>query len=77
MPVENSSDPLRVSPWPADRHQVSERERQLEALVYLLLNHTSHTDLQSPISECRLCGKVGGLRNVRIFMLYLSLYLQP
>nr|XP_040047914.1 zinc finger protein Gfi-1b-like isoform X1 [Gasterosteus aculeatus aculeatus] len=57
VPVENSSDPLRVSPWPADRHQVSERERQLEALVYLLLNHTSHTDLQSPISECRLCGK--------------------
>ncbi|XP_037333280.1 zinc finger protein Gfi-1-like [Pungitius pungitius] len=57
VPVENSGVPLLVSPWAADRHQVSERERQLEGLVYLLLNHVSHTDLKSPVGECPLCGK--------------------
>ncbi|XP_068593165.1 zinc finger protein Gfi-1b isoform X2 [Cebidichthys violaceus] len=56
-PVENRDVPRPVSPWTADGHQASERERQLEGLVYLLLNHTSHTDLKSPVSECPLCEK--------------------
>ncbi|KAF3846832.1 hypothetical protein F7725_003910 [Dissostichus mawsoni] len=37
--------------------QASERERHLEGLVFMLLKHTSHTDLRSPVSECPLCGK--------------------
>ncbi|XP_042361117.1 zinc finger protein Gfi-1b-like isoform X1 [Plectropomus leopardus] len=56
-PVETRNAPMLVSPWTADRHQISERERQLEGLVFLLLNHTSHTDLKSPVSECPLCDK--------------------
>ncbi|XP_054464029.1 zinc finger protein Gfi-1b-like [Anoplopoma fimbria] len=56
-PTENKDVPLPVSPWTADRHQASQRERQLEGLVYMLLNHTSHTDLKSPVSECPLCEK--------------------
>lgn len=43
------------------RYQASERERELERLVFLLLSHTSHTDLKSPVSECPLCEKVGVL----------------
>ncbi|KAG8006464.1 Zinc finger protein Gfi-1b [Nibea albiflora] len=56
-PVENRDAPLWVSPWLVDRHQASERERELERLVFMLLNHTSHTDLKSPVSECPLCEK--------------------
>ncbi|XP_078125639.1 uncharacterized protein LOC144530097 isoform X2 [Sander vitreus] len=56
-PVENRDAPLPFSPWTADRHQASERERQLERLVFILVNHTSHTDLKSPVSECPLCEK--------------------
>ncbi|XP_049416726.1 zinc finger protein Gfi-1b-like [Epinephelus fuscoguttatus] len=56
-PVENRDAPLPVSPWTVDRHQASARERQLEGLVFMLLNHTSHTDLKSPVSECPLCDK--------------------
>ncbi|KAL7377804.1 hypothetical protein ABVT39_004562 [Epinephelus coioides] len=56
-PMENRDAPLPVSPWTVDRHQASTRERQLEGLVFMLLNHTSHTDLKSPVSECPLCDK--------------------
>ncbi|XP_059204621.1 zinc finger protein Gfi-1b-like [Centropristis striata] len=56
-PVETRDAPLPVSPWTVDRQQGSERERQLEGLVFMLLNHTSHTDLKSPVSECPLCEK--------------------
>ncbi|TNN57860.1 Zinc finger protein Gfi-1 [Liparis tanakae] len=58
-PVDNGDVPLPVYPWTADRRQASERERQLEGLVYMLLNQSSHTDLiKSPVSECPLCEKV-------------------
>ncbi|KAF3700587.1 Zinc finger protein Gfi-1b Growth factor-independent protein 1B [Channa argus] len=52
-PVDSSA----VSPWLSHRHQASERERELEKLVLMLLNHTSHTDPKSPVSECPLCEK--------------------
>lgn len=64
-PVENRDAPLPVSPWSSDRHRASEREQELERLVLMLLNHTSHTNLRSPVSECPLCEKVGGLWIVR------------
>ncbi|XP_029914445.1 zinc finger protein Gfi-1b [Myripristis murdjan] len=52
-------EPLqRVLPWSADCTLRSERERELERLVYMLVRHTSHTDLKSPASECPLCEKV-------------------
>ncbi|CAJ1075671.1 zinc finger protein Gfi-1b-like [Xyrichtys novacula] len=58
IPSEKKRDtPPLASPWSSDRHQVSERERELERLVFMLLNHTSHTDLKSPVSECPLCEK--------------------
>ncbi|XP_023272070.1 zinc finger protein Gfi-1b-like [Seriola lalandi dorsalis] len=57
IPVENREAPLAVSPWSSDRHQASDRERELERLVFMLLNHTSHTDLKSPVSQCPLCEK--------------------
>ncbi|KAJ4932115.1 hypothetical protein JOQ06_010545 [Pogonophryne albipinna] len=49
-------------PWPSVEGrevplQASERERHLEGLVFMLLKHTSHTDLRSPVSECPLCEK--------------------
>ncbi|XP_051244740.1 zinc finger protein Gfi-1b-like [Dicentrarchus labrax] len=56
-PVEKRDTPLLVSPWLVDRNQASERERELERLVFMLLNHTSHTDLKSRVSECPLCEK--------------------
>ncbi|XP_044038423.1 zinc finger protein Gfi-1b-like [Siniperca chuatsi] len=56
-PVENRDAPLPVSLWSADRHHASERERELEKLVFMLLNHTAHTDLKSPVSNCPLCEK--------------------
>ncbi|XP_029293935.1 zinc finger protein Gfi-1b-like [Cottoperca gobio] len=67
-PAVRSRSAPKDDPWPSapeesrdaplpDRHQASERERQLERLVYMLLNHTSHTDLRSPVSECPLCEK--------------------
>ncbi|XP_060946713.1 zinc finger protein Gfi-1b-like [Limanda limanda] len=40
-----------VSMWP------SERERELEKLVFMLLSHTAHVDLKSPVSQCPLCEK--------------------
>lgn len=61
-PVESRDAPL---PWSSDRNQASERERELERLVFMLLNHTSHTDLKSPVSKCPLCEKVGGPWTVR------------
>ncbi|KAG7216144.1 hypothetical protein INR49_028992, partial [Caranx melampygus] len=57
VPVENRDTAVPVSLWSSDRHQASNRERELERLVYLLLNHTSHTDLKSPVSQCPLCEK--------------------
>ncbi|XP_068605868.1 zinc finger protein Gfi-1b [Brachionichthys hirsutus] len=51
-PTEQTPRP--VSPW---RRQASERERELEKLVFVLINHTLHTDLTSPASECPLCEK--------------------
>ncbi|KAI3360162.1 hypothetical protein L3Q82_014488 [Scortum barcoo] len=56
-PVENRDAPLPISPWLSDKHQASEREQELERLVLMLLNHTSHTDLKSPASDCPLCEK--------------------
>lgn len=57
VPVEDGDTTLPSLPWSADRHPASERERELERLVFMLLNHTSHTDLKSPVSECPLCEK--------------------
>ncbi|AWP18475.1 putative zinc finger protein Gfi-1b-like [Scophthalmus maximus] len=57
VPVENTDAHLPVSPWLSNRHQATERERELEKLVFMLLNHTSHTDLKSPVSQCPLCEK--------------------
>uniref|UniRef100_UPI0037E95322 zinc finger protein Gfi-1b n=1 Tax=Semicossyphus pulcher TaxID=241346 RepID=UPI0037E95322 len=54
-PMEARDAPLPASPWSS--HQASERERELERLVFMLLNHTAHTDLKSPVSECPLCEK--------------------
>ncbi|XP_041813350.1 zinc finger protein Gfi-1b-like isoform X2 [Chelmon rostratus] len=56
-PVGSRDAPLLVTPWSADRRQASERERELERLVLMLLKHTSHTDLKSPVSDCPLCEK--------------------
>ncbi|XP_027878071.1 zinc finger protein 205 [Xiphophorus couchianus] len=55
-PVEKEDRPTPVAPWSPDRQQ-SDRERELERLVFLLLNHTSHTDLKSPVRDCPLCEK--------------------
>nr|XP_061805052.1 zinc finger protein 271-like [Nerophis lumbriciformis] len=41
----------------ADRSQTSDRERQLERLVLMLLHRTSRTDLSYPFSQCPLCEK--------------------
>lgn len=54
--VEKGDRSTPVSPWPSDQKQ-SDRERELERLVFLLLNHTSHTDLKSPVRDCPLCEK--------------------
>ncbi|XP_047426797.1 zinc finger protein Gfi-1b-like [Mugil cephalus] len=57
-PLETGDAPLPVSQWSSDiRQHTTERERELERLVYMLLKHTSHTDLKSPVSECPLCEK--------------------
>uniref|UniRef100_A0A8C6UMD1 C2H2-type domain-containing protein n=1 Tax=Neogobius melanostomus TaxID=47308 RepID=A0A8C6UMD1_9GOBI len=40
-----------------DRQHPSEREKELERLVFMLLSHTSHTRTQPPLSECPLCQK--------------------
>lgn len=58
-PAESKDTSLLAPPWLVDRHQVSNRERELERLVLMLLRHTSHTDLKSPVSQCLLCEKVG------------------
>lgn len=50
--LEEPAVPPRLHDWP------SERERKLERLVFMLLNHTSHTDRRSPVRECPLCEKV-------------------
>ncbi|XP_072224684.1 uncharacterized protein [Leuresthes tenuis] len=55
-PLAKGDSPLLVSPWSSDR-QGSNREQELERLVFMLLNHTSHTDLKSPVRECPLCEK--------------------
>lgn len=54
--VESRGAQLVASPWSHDRP--SEREIKLERLVFMLLNHTSHTDRRTPVSECPLCEKV-------------------
>ncbi|KAJ0057989.1 hypothetical protein NL108_007225 [Boleophthalmus pectinirostris] len=41
----------------ADRQQRSEREKELERLVFMLLSHTAHTRTQAPVSKCPLCEK--------------------
>ncbi|XP_075888697.1 uncharacterized protein LOC142892413 [Nelusetta ayraudi] len=53
--VESRGAQLVASPWSHDRP--SEREIKLERLVFMLLNHTSHTDRRTPVSECPLCEK--------------------
>lgn len=58
VPVESKDAQVPASPWSCNTQQTSERERKLERLVYMLLSHTSHTDLRSPVSECPLCEKV-------------------
>lgn len=40
-----------------ERQLPSEREKELERLVFMLLSHTSHTRTQPPVSECPLCQK--------------------
>ncbi|MEQ2243196.1 hypothetical protein ILYODFUR_004608 [Ilyodon furcidens] len=55
-PGEKGDCPLPISQWSSDQQQ-SDRERELERLVFLLLNHTSHTDLKSPTRNCPLCEK--------------------
>ncbi|XP_049600921.1 zinc finger protein sens [Syngnathus scovelli] len=45
------------SAWSAERHQTSDRERQLERLVFMLLHRTSHADLSWSFSQCPLCEK--------------------
>lgn len=62
VPVESKD--AQASPWSYNRQQASERERKLERLVYMLLSHTSHTDLRSPVSECPLCEKVSASTHV-------------
>ncbi|XP_017272160.1 zinc finger protein Gfi-1b-like [Kryptolebias marmoratus] len=54
--ARTGESPQPVAPWSSDGHQ-SDRERELERLVLMLLNHTSHTDLKSPVRECPLCEK--------------------
>ncbi|XP_029996134.1 zinc finger protein Gfi-1b-like [Sphaeramia orbicularis] len=51
----NTDNPQPAWPWTVGRQQTSERERELERLVFMLLNHTSHTNLKSP--ACPLCEK--------------------
>ncbi|XP_012723350.2 zinc finger protein Gfi-1b [Fundulus heteroclitus] len=55
-PVEERDSPPSVSPWSSDQQQ-SDRERELERLVFLLLNHTSHTDTKLSVRDCPLCKK--------------------
>ncbi|XP_019749116.1 zinc finger protein Gfi-1b-like isoform X2 [Hippocampus comes] len=54
---ERTTHAVRDSAWSAERHQTSDRERQLERLVFTLLCRASHTDLRSPLSHCPLCEK--------------------
>ncbi|XP_041672862.1 zinc finger protein Gfi-1b-like [Cheilinus undulatus] len=56
-PLKSRETSLKASSWSSDRHEASERERELERLVFMLLNHMSHTDLKSPVSDCLLCEK--------------------
>ncbi|KAM4635512.1 uncharacterized protein ACJ7VT_009343 [Polymixia lowei] len=54
--VQNDAEPPQpVLPWSADCPRGSERERELERLVLLLISHTSHH--QSHVSECPVCEK--------------------
>ncbi|KAM6904732.1 uncharacterized protein FYW49_014812 [Xenentodon cancila] len=55
-PTVNGDASQLASAWLSGR-QGSDRERELERLVFMLLNHTSHTDLKSPVRECPLCEK--------------------
>ncbi|XP_028268626.1 zinc finger protein Gfi-1b isoform X2 [Parambassis ranga] len=57
--TETRDSALLASPWTWDRRGASssERERELEKMVFMLLTHTTHTDLKSPVSECPLCEK--------------------
>ncbi|XP_061568479.1 zinc finger protein Gfi-1b-like [Cololabis saira] len=55
-PAETGDSSPLGSAWLPGRRG-SDRERQLERLVFMLLNHTSHTDLKSPVRECPLCEK--------------------
>ncbi|XP_035037072.1 zinc finger protein Gfi-1b [Hippoglossus stenolepis] len=69
VPEGNRDAARPVSMWP------SERERELEKLVFMLLNHTSHIDLKSPVSQCPLCEKPLSevhLRNIFSFPLATS-----
>ncbi|XP_029364692.1 zinc finger protein Gfi-1b [Echeneis naucrates] len=55
--VANRAAHVPVLAWSSGGHQASERERELERLVFMLLNHTLHTDLKTPVSQCPLCEK--------------------
>nr|XP_057906400.1 zinc finger protein Gfi-1b-like [Doryrhamphus excisus] len=46
-----------ASTYSADTRPTSDRERELEKLVFMLLHHTSHMDIKSPFSQCPLCEK--------------------
>ncbi|XP_057673733.1 zinc finger protein Gfi-1-like isoform X2 [Corythoichthys intestinalis] len=55
-PLQNQSS-MDPSESGTDRSQTSDRERQLERLVLMLLHRTSRTDLSYPFSQCPLCEK--------------------
>lgn len=40
-----------------DRQHPSEREKELERLVFMLLSHASHSRTQLPVNECPVCQK--------------------
>ncbi|XP_051904781.1 zinc finger protein Gfi-1-like isoform X2 [Hippocampus zosterae] len=54
---ERNTHGVRDSARSAERHQTSDRERELERLVFTLLCRASHTDLGTPLSHCPLCEK--------------------
>ncbi|XP_061606401.1 zinc finger protein Gfi-1b-like isoform X1 [Phyllopteryx taeniolatus] len=53
----NNSNAVLDSTWSTNRKQTSDREQQLEKLVFMLLHCKSHTDLSAPFSQCPLCEK--------------------
>ncbi|XP_077356336.1 uncharacterized protein LOC144003698 [Festucalex cinctus] len=56
-PAISTANNSNAVPDCADRQQTSDRERQLERLVFMLLHRTSHPVLRSPFNQCPLCEK--------------------